>query len=1027
MRILTFIQLILTVTFYLLGTPAYGEPVIDLLEHNIEQKRHILVIHSYQENHQWTRDLNRGIETCLSDSGISTELYTIYLDSKRVVDKQMYQNRLKTALHSYQNIKFDLAIACDDNAFHSIVEIKHPSMDKLPILFCGVEQSDSIKEIKKRHPNITGIIQRFDFKNNLELGLSLFPTTKRVVVATDNTRYGKEAKLEALKQIGMHYHAIPIEYIDGSEGITSQQLIWMYETYPSDYLVIMPNWTTGYDNLYLEDSFLYPILSEICRAPILTADEIGLQTGALGGYTITAYEHAYEAAQLGAMILHGADIRNIPIDYKVKSSLFMDWEQMEHFNISIDNLPSKAIIINRESSFFESYRLEILSTILLFAFLILLLTSTLLYHLKYRKAIISERKLTHQNRTLANRYRIIFNNPFKGVFLYHVEGDRLIEVNAGLCNLLGYTQKELLAKHPSQISPTFTNTLQNIISHQEAKLETKLISKSGDLIPVTASSGYFKEDGNHYLYALYIDRTEIYAIQKDLADQKRELDITLQSLAEGVITINRDNQIVSINRMAANHLAINDNSNHYIGHDIKELICLINISDPNTLDHLIEQARINDQAVNFNKQTQISLHNDEHIHISGSISCIKDEQEIYGSVIVFKDITYEYLQHEELIMARNKAMQSDQLKSAFLANMSHEIRTPLNGIVGFANLLTSDDYSIEDKESFISIINSNCQILLSLISDILDLSRIESGSISFHTEECAVNELLETLVESIRININKPIQLILETPQEPAKSLIITDSVRLSQVITNLINNAVKFTEEGSITVGYRIEDNTTINFYVRDTGCGIAQEDLQNIFGRFFKKNEFIQGTGLGLSICTAIVEKFGGNITVVSEIGKGSEFIVSIPYLPIDDKLLDQAAAQDTNTATAATSDKSTYTILVAEDDQSNYKLIEAILAKQFKLIHAVNGIEAVAAFQKNIVDLILMDVKMPLMTGIEALIEIRKLSATIPIVMQTAYAFDADREIAKKAGCNDFITKPIQVSLLKSIINTQLGTHS
>ena len=233
---------------------------------------------------------------------------------------------------------------------------------------------------------------------------------------------------------------------------------------------------------------------------------------------------------------------------------------------------------------------------------------------------------------------------------------------------------------------------------------------------------------------------------------------------------------------------------------------------------------------------------------------------------------------EELIIARDKAQQSDKLKSVFLANMSHEIRTPLNAIVGFSNLLVDGDMAFKKEEvkEFLSLINLNCEQLLALISDILDLSKIESNTMVFNITEQPLTPLLQNILRAQQINVPQEVELLLDLPA--TDTIITTDPLRLKQVINNLINNAIKFTSKGAITLGYR-QNNDQVSIFVKDTGTGIDEDKINRIFERFYNGDNFVQGTGLGLAISHTIVEHLKGTITVTSEIGKGSHFTIQHP----------------------------------------------------------------------------------------------------------------------------------------------------
>ena len=360
----------------------------------------------------------------------------------------------------------------------------------------------------------------------------------------------------------------------------------------------------------------------------------------------------------------------------------------------------------------------------------------------------------------------------------------------------------------------------------------------------------------------------------------------------------------------------------------------------------------------------------------------------------------------ELRKAKDKAEESDRLKSAFLANMSHEIRTPLNAIVGFSNLLTMAEDE-EERNEYINIISSNNELLLQLINDILDVAKIEAGTLEFIDSEIDINALLSDIEQSSRLKAPEGVQI--SFVEKMPYCIIMSDKNRLAQVITNFINNAIKF-------------------FYVRDTGCGIEPEKKDLVFNRFVKLNSFAQGTGLGLAICQMIVKKMGGEIGVESQLGKGSTFWFTLPDTVIhriDVQSIKTAVNED---AVIDNTNPKKATLLIAEDNESNYILIRAVL-KEYDLLHAHDGNEAVRLYREHRPDLILMDLKMPDMDGYEATVEIRKEDSDIPIIAVTAFAFSEDEQRVKQNGFNGYAAKPIKPAELKKIIVQYLSltTHA
>ncbi|MBD3587952.1 response regulator [Bacteroides sp. GM023] len=408
------------------------------------------------------------------------------------------------------------------------------------------------------------------------------------------------------------------------------------------------------------------------------------------------------------------------------------------------------------------------------------------------------------------------------------------------------------------------------------------------------------------------------------------------------------------------------------------------------------------------------LLNNEHTIEVFATPVYNDLGDIEGVVIRVDDVTERQQMIGELEKARKQAEQSDKLKSAFLANMSHEIRTPLNAIVGFSDLLMITDNPAE-KEEYSKIININNELLLKLINDILDLSKIEAGSVELKYEEFDLSVYFDELATSMQWRIGNP-QVRLITVNPYAACMVRLDKKRFAQILTNYVTNAIKYTPEGTIEMGYeKVEEG--IRIYVRDTGIGIPEDKKDKVFYRFEKLDEFAQGTGLGLSICKAIIDACEGSIGFESEHGKGSLFWAILPCIDeIEEEGLTASQQRSgrksrKDAAVAAKEEKvEKKTILVAEDIQSNFSLVSSLLKNRCNLLHAANGQKAVEIVQTQSVDLVLMDMKMPIMDGRIATAEIRKFNTRIPILALTAHAFEADRVAALEVGCDDYLVKPI-----------------
>ena len=406
------------------------------------------------------------------------------------------------------------------------------------------------------------------------------------------------------------------------------------------------------------------------------------------------------------------------------------------------------------------------------------------------------------------------------------------------------------------------------------------------------------------------------------------------------------------------------------------------------------------------------------------ISAIRDENgKITNFVAVNEDISEKKILWNDLVEAKEKAEESDRLKSAFLANISHEIRTPMNGIIGFSELLKNADLSGEEQREYLDLIQQSGDRMLNLINDIIDISRIDAREIILHISETPLNKLIHDLCAFFRPAVErKGLQLKCSVGLPDSESLIETDAKKLEQVLTNLVQNALKFTNKGHIDIGYARKDDM-LEFFVRDSGIGIPEEMKESVFNRFRQVDNSLsrlhEGAGLGLSISKGFVEMLGGTIWVEQEDGGGSRFLFTIPYTPSGTvkKLppdADPAIPESPLTETGLT-------ILIVEDDEiSSFLLKKSLQMDNLTLLTAVTGKEAVDMVEHHPeIDLVLMDIKMPIMNGYDATILIKQMRQGLPVIAQTAFASADERKKAREAGCDAFISKPVKKNELLVMI--------
>jgi signal transduction histidine kinase/ActR/RegA family two-component response regulator len=412
-----------------------------------------------------------------------------------------------------------------------------------------------------------------------------------------------------------------------------------------------------------------------------------------------------------------------------------------------------------------------------------------------------------------------------------------------------------------------------------------------------------------------------------------------------------------------------------------------------------------------------------YVHITGTVSKNGNQ-----CLIMLIDITRRKKAESDLLNAKDRAEESDRLKSVFLANISHEIRTPMNGILGFAKLLKQSDLTYEEKLEFINIIEESGFRLLNIINDLVDFSKVEAGQMKIANSASNINEQIQTIYTFFKYEVErKGMQFSYRNSLPANEAIVITDREKIYAILTNLIKNAIKFTNEGNIVFGYE-KKGKYLEFFIRDTGIGIPKEKQKEIFKRFVQADNELSrnydGAGLGLAITKAYIELLGGIIWVESEVGKGSVFYFTIPHIPEFEK-----DAHIHNGVSVEEIPVKLHKILIVEDNEVSILLFTKLVGKYCdKILYARNGIEAVEACKQNPdIEIVLMDISMPVMDGYEATRQIRKFNEDIVIIAQTAHAFEDEKERILAAGCDDYIPKPIDAYLLKMLLKRYLNREN
>jgi PAS domain S-box-containing protein len=517
------------------------------------------------------------------------------------------------------------------------------------------------------------------------------------------------------------------------------------------------------------------------------------------------------------------------------------------------------------------------------------------------------------------------------------------------------------------------------------------------------------------------DKTNEASIQKEqivngLSDSEKFFGRLIQSAGDGISFY--DNNL--------NLIFSNDAFYSIVGYDRESYreIDPASLYHPDDKDYYFKRTEALKKNGFFEGELRVRHKDGHYINLSTRSVVVKDETDkTIGALAISRDITALKKVHEDLVEAKVEAETRSKLKSSFLANISHEIRTPLNSVIGFSNLLLANNLTREAKEEYIEHINHNSEKLLQIIGDIIDLSRLESSQMEITYEETSVIEVINEVIEETRQSIKrneKPIILTVKNQFEDNGDLIFTDKIWLKRVLNHLLDNAVKFTLEGSVELSYERE-NDDILFKVKDTGIGIKKENLGRIFEEFNQEvnghHRPFEGLGVGLTLAKEVLERMGGKIYVKSEKGVGSEFGFTIPYRAAGSSKMKSRAHEVANQT-----DWSSKKCLLVDDNKDVLIYLNRILVDTgINLMTARSGSEAISIIEQTPdIDVVLLDMQMPEMNGIEATKEIRKIRKDLPIIAQTAFIFEDDKDIILEAGCDACLIKPIRKEHLLAVLS-------
>lgn len=1007
---------------------------------NPYHKDYLLILNSYTNDAPWSSAIISPVQHWgATDKNIP--VFTEHMNMLLVKDSTDVSNLQNNIFSKYGNTP-PKAILLLGNSTLILRDKIRKQWGDMPLILCGEdnfigpnenlylkrpilpENRIPITHLAKDY-NLTFLQAKLYVKKCIELMRQMIPGMKKLILIGDHRYVNEQLNYDTQRLLKAQYPALSYEYFSAGEYTTDDLLNMLQEIDINTTGVLFSSWfsmQTYMGNMMLMANS-YQVISNTQPPVFALKRAVMNNSGMIGGYMFNQEKYTKQLLEVINMVWEGKAPRTIPFYIPSDEKPVINYPALLIKGFPENVCPSDTIFLDKPDSMLERYKYLLIGLALLIVLVFFFMENRI-------KTLRTIRNLQKKQLEASAEIDKLFDTmpvAYMKEKIIRNEAGRITDTM--ICNFNSSFSKifassdSIIGKKGSELYPEELNhiiQLLEIIDKEQKIITFHFYFKRMDIyLDVVLTFANNKD----YVHAFCLETTHLHKAQEKLDATNHKLAMALEvanvipwkwDLIEHTILcdVNKPMELSNyVKEIEEQQLSVPENE--YFSKIYKEDLARVRQAYQDLIEGRVEKVREEYRIITHDG----TKHKLDWVEARAKVDKRNEAGQPLTLIGSSQVITARVKIEQELINAKDKAEESNRLKSAFLANMSHEIRTPLNAIVGFSNLLSSTEET-EEKEEYVSIIENNNTLLLQLIGDILDLSKIEAGTLEFIFGDVDLNKTMEELENSLRLKVNTE-KVDLRFLPGATECYIRTEKNRLSQLIINLVNNAIKFTEEGSIHFGYEIRDKQ-LYFFVRDTGCGIPEEKRKSIFERFVKLNNFVQGTGLGLSICRTIVERMGGEMNVESEMGKGSNFWFTLPYEPVKEVKTD-------NTPRPAHLVRNQLSILIAEDNPSNYKLLKSILQKEYSLYHAENGQEAIDLFERHSPDIVLMDLNMPIMDGYEAAKEIRKKDITVPIIAITAFAYASDREKVMANGFDDYMSKPIQAEKLKiklaEIIKTRM----